>query len=157
MVFGFSKFQAPMLFCWDMNINLLDTNTTSNNSIESMLLSGFTQHIAKPTRVTPVSKALLDHVFHNNILQNTYDVLNLSIIDHYATKMIKPYYRTREQEVITQVKLISFLTGEDSGVFYLRSLHERLLHTPFASDVNDKFSLLTQAINETTVSFTNEN
>ena len=38
----------------------------------------------------------------------------------------------------------------------MRSLHERLLHTPFASDVNDNFSLLTQAINETTVSFTVE-
>ena len=41
-------------------------------------------------------------------------------------------------------------------MLYLRSLHERLLHTPFASDVNDNFSLLTQAINETTVSFTVE-
>ena len=40
-------------------------------------------------------------------------------------------------------------------MLYLRSRHERLLHTPFASDVND-FSLLTQAINETTVSFTVE-
>ena len=55
-----------------------------------MPLSGFTQHIAKPTRVTPVSKTLLDHMFHNNILQNTYDVINLSITDHYATKVIIP-------------------------------------------------------------------
>ena len=60
-----------------MIINFLETNTTSNNYIESMLLSGFTQHLAKPTRVTLVSKTLLDHVFHNNILQNTYDVINL--------------------------------------------------------------------------------
>ena len=67
MVFGFSKFQACYIV-GDMN-NLLETNTTSNNYIESMLLSGFTQHIAKPTRVTPVSKTLLDHVFHINILR----------------------------------------------------------------------------------------
>ena len=58
--------------------------------------------------------------------------------------------------MITQVKLISFLTDEDSGVLYLRPLHERLLHTPFASGVNDNFSPLTQAINETTASFTVE-
>ena len=70
--------------------------------------------------------------------------------------MIIPYCRTKEQKVITQVKLNSFLTNEDSRVLYLRSLRERLLHTPFASDVNDNFSLLTQAINETTVSFTVE-
>ena len=70
--------------------------------------------------------------------------------------MILPYFRTKVQKVITQVKLISFLTDEDSRVLYLRSLHERLLHTPFASDVNDNFSFLTQAINETTVSFTVE-
>ena len=70
--------------------------------------------------------------------------------------MIIPYCRTKEQKVITQVKLISFLTDEDSRVLYLRSLHERLLHTPFASDVNDNFSLLTQAINETTASYTVE-
>ena len=119
----------------DVNINLLETNTTSNNYNESMLLSGFTQHIAKPTRVTPVSKTLLDHVFHNNILQNTFDVINLSITDHYALKVVIPYCRTKEQKVVTQVKLISFLTDEDSRVLYLRSLHESLLHTPFASDV----------------------
>ena len=58
--------------------------------------------------------------------------------------------------MITQVKLISFLSDEDSRVLYLRCLHERLLHTPFASDVNDNFSVLTQAINETTISFTVE-
>ena len=146
----------PCYIVGDMNINLLETNTTSNNYIESMLLSGFTQHIAKPTRVTPVSKTLLDLLFHNNILQNTYDVINLSISDHYATKVIIPYCRTKEQKVVTQVKLISFLTDEDSRVLYLRSLNERLLHAPIASDVNDNFSLLTQEINETTVSFTVE-
>ena len=48
-----------------------------------MLLSGFTQHIAKPTRVTPVLKTLLDHVFHNDFLQITYDVINRSITDQY--------------------------------------------------------------------------
>ena len=139
-----------------MNINLLENNPTSNNYIEAMLLSGFTQHIAKPTRVNPVSRSLLDHVLHNIILQNTYDVINLSITGHYATKVMIPYCRTKEQKVITQVKLISFLTDEDSRVPYLRSLHERLLHTPFAADVNDNFSLLTQVINETTASFTVE-
>ena len=146
----------PCYIVGDMNINLLETNTTSNKYIESMLLSGFNQHIAKPIRVTPVSKFLLDHVFDKNILQNTYDVINLSITDHYARKVIIPYCRTKEKKVVTQVKLTSFLTDEDSRVLYLRSLHERLLPTPFASDVKDNFSLLTQAINETTVSFTVE-
>ena len=70
--------------------------------------------------------------------------------------MIIPYCRKKEQKVVTQVKLISFSTDEDSRVLCLRSLLERLLHTPFASDVNDNFSPLTQAINETTVSFTVE-
>ena len=50
----------------DMKTNLLGTNTISNKYTESMLLSGFTQHIAKPTRVTPESKTLPDHVFHNS-------------------------------------------------------------------------------------------
>ena len=89
-------------------------------------------------------------------MQNTYDVINLSITDHYATEVIIPYCRTKEQKVITQVMLISFLTDEDSRVLCLRSLQERLLNTPFASDVIDTFSLLTQAINGTTVSFTVE-
>ena len=146
----------PCYIIGDMNIKLLETNTTSNNYVESMLLSGFTQHIAKPTRVTPVSKTFLDHVFLNKILQNTYDVINLSITDQNATKVLLPCCRTKKQKVITQVKWISFLTDEDSGVLYLRSLLERLLLIPFASDVNDNFSLLTQAIKETTVSFTVE-
>ena len=98
----------PCYIVGDMNINLLENNTTSNNYIESVLLSGFTQHIKKPTRVTPVSKILLDHVFHNKYLQNTYDVINLSITDHYATKLIIPYCRAKEQKVMTQINLISF-------------------------------------------------
>ena len=147
----------PYYIVVDMNINLLETNIILNNYIESTLLSSFTQHIAKPTRVTPVSKTFLDRVFHNNNLQNTYDVIHPTITDHYATKVIIPYCRTKEQKVLTQVKLISFSTNEVSRVLYLRSLHdERLLHTPFASDVNVNFSLLTHAINETTVSFTVE-
>ena len=79
-VLAFSK--HPCYIVGDMNTNSLETNTTSNNYIESMLLSGFTQHIAKPARVNPVTKSLLYHVFHNNNLQNTYDVINLSITDH---------------------------------------------------------------------------
>ena len=89
-------------------------------------------------------------------MENTYDVINLSITDHYATKLIIPYCRTKEQKVITQVKSISFLNDGDSRVLYLRSFHERLLNTPIASDVNNNFSLLTRAINETNVSFTVE-
>ena len=88
----------PCYIVRDMNINLLETNTTSSNYIESMLLSGFTQHIAKPTRVTPVSKTLQDHVFHKIILQNTYDVINLSITDHYATQVILPYCEQKSRK-----------------------------------------------------------
>ena len=58
--------------------------------------------------------------------------------------------------MITQVKLISFSTDEDSRALYLRSLHERLFYNPFASEVNETFFLLTQAINKTTASFTVE-
>ena len=152
----FANSKHPCYIVGDMNINWLETNMTSNNYIESLIMSAFTQHIAKPTRVTLVSKTLLDHVFHKNNLQNTYDVINQSITDHYATNLIIPYCRTKERKVITQVKLISFLTDEDSRVLYLRSLHERLLYTPFASVANDNFSLLIKAINETTVSFTVE-
>ena len=77
----------PFHIVVDVNINLLETSNTSNNYIESMLLSGCTQHIAKPTRVNPVSETLVDHVFHINNLQNTNDVISLSIADHYATKL----------------------------------------------------------------------
>ena len=129
----------PCYTVGDMNIILLETNTTSNNYIQPMLVSGFTHHIAKPTRVTPVSKTILDHVFHIIILQNTFVVINLSITDLYVTKVIIPYCWTKEQKVITQVKLISFLTDENLRVLYLRSLHEKLLHRLFASDENDIF------------------
>ena len=54
----------------DMNINRLETNTTSNIYIESMLLSGLTQLIAKPTCVTPVSQTLLDHMCHISNLKH---------------------------------------------------------------------------------------
>ena len=54
----------------DMNINLLkyDTHSKTNDYLNNLFSHGFLPLITKPTRVTPVTASLIDHIYTNNIL-----------------------------------------------------------------------------------------
>ena len=51
----------------DFNIDLLqyDSNTISNDSINSMTAHSFLPHILQPTRVTDHSATVIDNIFSN--------------------------------------------------------------------------------------------
>ena len=69
-----------------MNIDLLETSAIGNEYLNSFKLHGCYQGIKEPTRVTPTSKSLLDHIVHKDCLRNLeYGVIKTNITDHYAT------------------------------------------------------------------------
>ena len=54
----------------DMNIDPLGTYAIGNKYLNSLKLNGCYQGIKEPTRVTPTSKSLPDHIVHNDCLNN---------------------------------------------------------------------------------------
>ena len=77
-----------VMFYGDANIDLIkyDTDSSSQNLIDTLAKYGFVQTVSKPTRVTDHSATLIDHVYTNNI-ENTLssNVVTLDISDHLAT------------------------------------------------------------------------
>ena len=77
-----------VMFFGDANVDLIkyDTDSSSQNLIDTLAKYGFAQTVSKPTRVTDHSATLIDHVYTNNI-ENTLssNVLTFDISDHLAT------------------------------------------------------------------------
>ena len=70
----------------DMNINLLETSAIGSKYLNSLKVNGCYQGIKEPTRVTPTSKSLLDHIVHKDCLSNhEFGVVKTNITDHHAT------------------------------------------------------------------------
>ena len=66
-----------------MNINLLKIFAIGNEYLNSLKLKGCYQGIKEPTRVTPTSKSLLDHIVHNDCLSNLeFGVIKTKTTDH---------------------------------------------------------------------------
>ena len=57
----------------DVNIDLFETSVIGNKYLNSLKMDGCYQGIKHPSRVTPTSKSLLDHIVHNDCLA----ILNL--------------------------------------------------------------------------------
>ena len=70
-----------------MNIDLFETSAI-DKYLNSMKLNGCHQGIKELTRVTTTSKSLLDHIVHNDCLNNLeFDVIKTNITDHDATSV----------------------------------------------------------------------
>ena len=84
----------------DMNVNYLDNNCPKTKQLKSWAkLSGFTQLIDKPTRITPRKAGCLDLIFVNSINITSHGIVDLNISDHelvYVTKckLKKPVVKT---------------------------------------------------------------
>ena len=69
-----------------MNTDLLETSAFGNKYLNSLELKGCCQGMKEPTRVTPTSKSLLDHIVQNDCLNNLeFGVIKNKITNHFAT------------------------------------------------------------------------
>ena len=69
-----------------MKIDPLETYAIGNKYIKSLKLNRCFQGTKEPTRVTPTSVSLLNHIVYNDCLNNLeFVVIKTKITDHYAT------------------------------------------------------------------------
>ena len=59
--------RATGFYVGDMNIDLLETSAIGNEYFNSLILIGCYQGIKEPTRVTPTSETLVDHIVHKDL------------------------------------------------------------------------------------------
>ena len=72
----------------DMNIDLLEVSVIGNKYLNSLKLNGCYQGINEPTRFTPTSESLLDHLVQIDCLNDLkFDVFKTNITDHNATNV----------------------------------------------------------------------
>ena len=83
-----AKHKKDYIICGDFNVNLLKSQSSPpvNEYIDSVFYEGCYYIIDKPTRITPHSSTLLDHVYTNIINKTlTSNILHYEISDHLPT------------------------------------------------------------------------
>ena len=71
----------------DYNINLLNfgTHQKTNEFLDDVISQGFVPHITKPTRITPVSATLIDHIYSNHTYVNfNSGIIITDVADHFG-------------------------------------------------------------------------
>ena len=71
----------------DLNINLLNfrDHGKTNDHLDSVFAQGFIPTILKPTRVTPTSATLIDHIYTNNMTNSfTSGIVINDVADHFG-------------------------------------------------------------------------
>jgi len=109
-----------LLLLGDFNIDLLkfETHSKTNNFINVMFSQGMLPLITKPTRITPYSATLIDHIYTNR-LSYTYKsgIIITDLADHFGTFTIAEKIKSKlypnvcmkrsfKDENITKFKLI---------------------------------------------------
>ena len=86
----------------DNNIDPLETYAIGIKYLNSLKLNGRYQNIKEHSRVTPTSKSLLDHIVHNDCLNNlVFGVIKTNTTDHYATYV--QFDLTKSQSIPSQL------------------------------------------------------
>ena len=87
------KKASEIILCGDYNINLLnhDKHQQTQNYLETLLGHGMLPLITLPTRITPTSSTLIDHIF-SNLKHDSFDsgIIYSAISDHLAIFHIRP-------------------------------------------------------------------
>ena len=89
-----SRENKSIFLLGDFNVNLLnyDTDTNTNEFLDSLTTHSFISHIIQPTRVRPQSKTLIDNIFSNifspNIISGN---LTATVSDHLPQFVIVPH------------------------------------------------------------------
>ena len=133
----------------DFNIDLLkvDENTASSSFFDTMTSNLFIPHIIHPTRITPTSKTLIDHIWSNslNYEEAVSGNFTFSLSDHLPQFLIIPQecHRTTFQQNQYTYDLKKF----DTESFYSDILH---LQWNVYNDPNEAFDDLQNKIDTIT-------
>ena len=134
-----------------MNIDLClgKSNYETNRYVDTMISCSVKCIINKPTRITPTSKTLLDHIYTNNTLSSCYLTSGISLCDvsdHYETFVIIPDKKTKLKNEnlifirdLKYFQLECFLEDLSSEINFLRVSDSENVNELFDTFV-DKFA-----------------
>ena len=115
----------------DYNINLLNfgTHNITNDFVNDVISHGFLPYIMKPTRTTPTSATLIDHIYSNHrythsksgkIITDLADHFGIFHIVYDCTQITKPEYnihvrQLKHDNIVALRNILS--TADFSSVF----------------------------------------
>ena len=142
-----------MLFCGDLNIDLLkvDTRTLYYSYMELLYSFSFLPCITLPTRLSRRSASLIDHIFYKSLTNETVDggIVVSSMSDHFMTFVALPF-KTQHQKPPNR---ISIQTNNDAAIQTFSdairncNIFEKL-NKNMTSDPNENYDILKYAIQE---------
>ena len=83
----YEEITSPVYIVGDMNIDLLRKCSVSRKYLELLQIHGFCQNITEPTRVTPTSISLIDHIITKQCDDSNHinGVMKTVVTDHFST------------------------------------------------------------------------
>ena len=130
----------------DFNINLLQfsSHNKTNAFLENVFSQGFMPLILKPTRVTPTSATLIDHIYTNKINQEnnmniTSGIIVTDVADHFGTFYLRHNNGQTPKTSYKQTRIYS-----DNNMLHFKQLLDawdssEILNTNCPNGAYDKF------------------
>ena len=111
----------------DLNIDLLKYNIHSktNNFVDNVFSQGLLPMIHKPTRITFTCASLIDHIYSNNLTQNSLSgIIITDILDHFGTLPIENKKSIHHDDSIDSRRLYS----KANLCHFNEALHKNISH-----------------------------
>ena len=132
----------------DYNINLLHfgTHQKTNEFLDDVISQGFVPNITKPTRITPISATLIDHIYSNHTYANfNSGIIITDVADHFGIfhvvyqDKVKTHHHPRHIQIRYTTLKKKSSTGFDniSTNIIRKTINE--ISTPLAHIINQSF------------------
>ena len=112
--------ESPCFISGDKKIDLLSYDSYDLDHVIIIEKQDFSEKISTPSRETPTSWTLIDHIIHNLDDKNETGVLNSDITDHIATYLQYPIAETKSNE--KNHKLLPFSKQQEALELFLYGL-----------------------------------
>lgn len=139
-----------IIFCGDINIDLLNNNRLANNYLDLMTSYDFISYVNSPTRVWEGSEICIDHIFIKKIDKYYIDnaiILETSITDHFPIFIqIIPYTTKKSIEIKDNLSNTKKFFNKNNFKSLLNN--ETWNNTPTTASINSIFESYTKKIQD---------
>jgi len=139
-----------IIFCGDINIDLLNNNRLANNYLDLMTSYGFISYVNSPTRVWEGSETCIDHIFIKKIDKYYIDnaiILETSITDHFPIFIqIMPYIIKKSIEITDNLRNTRKFFNKNNFKSLINK--ETWNNTPTTASINSNLESYTKKIQD---------
>ena len=116
------KTDMHFIICGDFNRNTIDDNLMIKNYRSVMSSNGFELEAEQVTRITEKTSTCLDHCFHQNLFESSFELLEHENISDHLPILLKWKMKYILCDNASQFKDTSFLKKHDLESNYLECL-----------------------------------